>query len=398
MPAKPSGQIVSLSLVAFFLNIGLSAIIPALPLYARNLGASDTMIGGLIAGFAAARLVVDVPTGLFTKMVDAKRLMQIGLSLVASSTFVAGLAGSYPILLAMRLLEGVGVGMATVASIVLLAAALPIYKRGFAIGLFNTMILAASILGPIIGGVVSSSLGPNFAFLLYSFTSLSALVFAEFAVKSAEVLDLRFDGKMPRFMLKDRSFLAVNVVTFSFAFMYAGLFLTTIPLYAYDNLEYSVEIVGALYGVIAVANMGSALLSGILTDRLGRKAPILVSHFSAALILAVSPYTYSALYFSSMVVAASFAAGFWGQTSSWASDLFERRKLGAALGLNRMAGDLGFLVGPLTLGYVTEATRTPLVSPIPFILTAFLMATATIQALRAADPLRSYRAFTQDKT
>ena len=51
--------------VVFCVATGLSIITPALSLYARDFGATNFMIGGLIAGFGIARVFVNLTAGMF---------------------------------------------------------------------------------------------------------------------------------------------------------------------------------------------------------------------------------------------------------------------------------------------------------------------------------------------
>ena len=71
--------------VVFCVATGLSIIIPALSLYAREFGATNFMIGGLIAGFGLARVFVNLPAGIFADRYDQKQLMQFGLAIVIIS-------------------------------------------------------------------------------------------------------------------------------------------------------------------------------------------------------------------------------------------------------------------------------------------------------------------------
>ena len=52
-----------LSVVAFFVMMGVSIISPVLPAYALGFGVSLGLVGLLISAFAVARVLLDIPQG-----------------------------------------------------------------------------------------------------------------------------------------------------------------------------------------------------------------------------------------------------------------------------------------------------------------------------------------------
>jgi len=66
------------------------------------------------------------------------------------------------------------------------------------------------------------------------------------------------------------------------------------------------------------------------------------------------------------------------------------------MGLYRMISDLGFVIGPLLLGFLADITATPVVGAthsgligiFPFIVASIILVTAFFVLLKADDPVR----------
>ena len=119
-----------LYIVVFFTATGLSNIVPALPLYAKDLGASNLMVGGLISGFGLARALTNIPSGILADRINQKNLMQAGLFIIIISSIAAAFVNSYYLLLFCRVVEGIGSSLFMVSASTVLNSIAPANKRG----------------------------------------------------------------------------------------------------------------------------------------------------------------------------------------------------------------------------------------------------------------------------
>jgi MFS family permease len=102
-------SIVAVSIVSLVVMMGSSMVTPSLTLYAKqDLGASEFLVGAVIAGFAMGRLIFDVPAGFLADRLGLSRTMILGLGILFGASLLAGLASSYWVLLSARILEGIG--------------------------------------------------------------------------------------------------------------------------------------------------------------------------------------------------------------------------------------------------------------------------------------------------
>ena len=80
------------------------------------------------------------------------------------------------------------------------------------------------------------------------------------------------------------------------------------------------------------------------------------------------------------------SSGLWGQTQAWTADLSDKKHLGSFLGFNRTMGDLGFVIGPLVLGYLASSYSISTISLLPFYFDSFVLIIIAIAVAFAKDP------------
>ncbi len=103
-------RLLVLFVTAFVDMVGLTMIIPLLPFYATELGASATVVGLLVSAFAVAQLVVAPVWGRFSDRYGRRPAILAGLLLTGSAYVIFAFAGSVLVLLLSRLVQGAGGG------------------------------------------------------------------------------------------------------------------------------------------------------------------------------------------------------------------------------------------------------------------------------------------------
>jgi MFS family permease len=187
------------------------------------------------------------------------------------------------------------------------------------------------------------------------------------------------------------------IATFGFAFLRAGMYTTGMPLFAYGSLELSVFDVGIILTMASLANLASSFFSGRLTQAYGMQKPLFVAILSSAALVAIIPLSTSMVHLLAIVTLIGITSGFFGQSIAWAAEQIEEkvRKRGEAstglgvqshvtrgIGLNRMIGDLGLILGPLFVGYFISAfTSEPLLWFISFGATSAVLAAVSFLIL-----------------
>ena len=158
-------RLLALLLGVLVSTVNESALTPALPFLARDLGVGAAAAQGVVtAGLLGAALAY-LPFTLLAGRVGAGRVYRAGLLFHALLAFLLFRASSLPAFYLLRFLQGVAA--AGVVGLVpgLAAAAYP-KRRGYALGLVASTVAAGTLLGPALGGLLTGSLGWPYVFLL----------------------------------------------------------------------------------------------------------------------------------------------------------------------------------------------------------------------------------------
>ena len=158
---------VAVSCIALFTDMLIYGIlIPLLPLMPAVERAGSSATGLLFAAYAAMMIAV---TPLAGRLVDRKGprgpLLAALLGLAAACLLFA-LDGPYWLLLVSRLLQGAAAGLGWVASLALIAAAIPLERRGTYLGLAMSMVSVGTLAGPPLAGWLACDHGHAAPFVL----------------------------------------------------------------------------------------------------------------------------------------------------------------------------------------------------------------------------------------
>lgn len=148
-------QLAILVLGMFFLTLGFSVIMPILPYYSRNLGATALDLGLLMASYSVMQFLVTPFWGELSDRVGRKPVFMIGLFGYGASFIVYGVASQLWMLFAARMLSGLLSGGLYPASLAYIADITEHKDRGRIMGLLGASSGLGMIFGPSVAGVLS---------------------------------------------------------------------------------------------------------------------------------------------------------------------------------------------------------------------------------------------------
>lgn len=380
-----------LSIVVFLVLLGISIITPSLPLYGESLGASDFLVGLIVGAYAGARVVMDIPAGFLGDRRGHKPTMTLGLLLIGFSSLGAGLAFNVWVLMAVRVIEGVGSALYTTSSVAVLAIGSPADRRGRYMSTYTGALLLGAVVGPAVGGW-AAGFDLRWPFYLYAICAFVGLVLQYLFLPKGGLGTLRrtYGPAAPRrwLQLMTPSFLLVNLGVMG-AFFARGAFFTIFPLFALAKFGWDTVLVGLLFTVSAFASLVAIFPSGRWADRRGRKLPFTLGLVASGLLINLFYLAADLPQQTMAMVIFGFGAGLTGPMAAWAADLAPREQLGAAMGVFRMLGDIGWLLGPVVAGGLAEvAGRT---SPWPFLIPGLVALAVAAPLLAAEDPVGAQR-------
>jgi EmrB/QacA subfamily drug resistance transporter len=136
-----------------FMNLlDVTIVNVALPTFAHDFGASTTTIQWVVTGYLLSLAVFIPVSGWAGDRFGTKRIFMIALLLFVLGSLLCGFARSIEVLIAFRVLQGVGGGLLTPVGIAMLMRAFPPAERAQAAALIAIPTVVAPASGPVLGG------------------------------------------------------------------------------------------------------------------------------------------------------------------------------------------------------------------------------------------------------
>ena len=356
-----TNDILSIYVPAFFIFLGMGIVSPILAIYARSFQVSFALVSLAISMYAVGRLIADVPVGLLSDRVGRRPMMIAGTIILAVMSFLNATATDFWMFLFFRLMQGIGSSMWINARQTLLADILKPEERGRVLGYFQTFQLIGSAAGPTVGGFAAAFWDLRAPFYFYAFLGVISLVLTVIlvhdpvSVKERGGDSLHFSLQIVKRIISIRSFMMACLATFSMTFLTAGVRDMIIPLYA-DNVIGLGEVeIGTVISYTTILNLIMAIPVGYMIDYYGRKSVILKSLYITAAASFLFSFTYD--YWSMSLVAVLLGVGTSGSQQAplaMATDVTINEPRGLSIGVYRLFADIGFVIGPIILGFVAD--------------------------------------------
>ncbi|MGE4429018.1 MAG: MDR family MFS transporter [Solirubrobacteraceae bacterium] len=164
-------------LLAMFVAILSSTVVSAaLPRIIGDLGGGQSSYTWVVTATLLAMTVSTPIWGKLADLFDRKTLLQTGLVIFLTGSILAGFAHSSGWLITCRAVQGVGVGALTALVQVILADLVSARERGRYMGYLGAVFGVGTVVGPVIGGLLTDGLGWRWCFFVGVPFGLAALV------------------------------------------------------------------------------------------------------------------------------------------------------------------------------------------------------------------------------
>ncbi|WP_054949450.1 MFS transporter [Numidum massiliense] len=160
--------------LAFF---DLHALNPILPSFLVSLGSSAAMLGFILSGYSAASMGGNIVAGPLIDRFGSKPFIVISLLLAGLLLFLQGLVADLAVVFSLRLTTGFAIAFLTPACFALLGKqGEGIEEQGRIMAKNGMMLTLASLISPLVGGVLADKFGFNVTFWILG----TVLVFGAF--------------------------------------------------------------------------------------------------------------------------------------------------------------------------------------------------------------------------
>jgi MFS family permease len=346
-------------------QLGFGAIMPVLALYARSFGVLQSAIGIAIAIYGLARFLIAVPTGQLADRFGRRATLALGGLVTAVGNLLCAYAPSYTAFVAARFVAGAGAALVLIAGQIVLADITTPARRGRTMAIYQGVFMFAVGVGPLPGGLLAERFGLRAPFLVYAVAG--ALAAGVAWLRIPETKDLRHGESveasvaLPPFSAQVRlltghvGFMLVSLISFMNAVARTGALFNVIPVLGRDRLALTTDRIGLGLALASVVGLVLAYPSGIFVDRFGRKVVIVPATVVSGISLVLFMIAPSYAWFLAGCVVWSVAVGISGAApAAYAADVAPSGMNAAAMSAYRMFADLGYVIGPVVLGALTD--------------------------------------------
>jgi MFS family permease len=159
--------------------IALAALFPvqiAFPVIAEAFGVSISNVSWAATAFLLSLTILAMLAGRIGDLYGHKRVFVIGLAVTTAAGLLCGLAPSWPALIALRFVQGIGAALVSGNAMAIAANAVPASQRGKAIGLLTTATSGGIVLTSLLVGRLISVAGWPAVFLVVVPFGVTALI------------------------------------------------------------------------------------------------------------------------------------------------------------------------------------------------------------------------------
>jgi len=335
---------------------------PVLPHFAEYLQTPEGFWTGVVAvASTIPGILISLPAGTLSDILGRRKLLLVSSFVFASAPFIYLLITDWWQLILVRFYHGFSTGMFVPVAQALIAENFPA-KRGERISIFSSATIIGRTLAPLLGGYILLITNYNFRtlYLAVGIASVTAFITAITFLKEKKTATERKDSKGATFrsiihgwksVVKTPRIFTVSLVEASQYYVYGSIDFFLIKYLA------KIAVDALLQGLIMASLLMAVVLSkpffGRLSDKIGRRTPIILGSIISAVALLWIPFS---TYFPVLLLLAMvYGLGFSVVTSSTPaliSELVSVDMVGSAIGLLSTVMDIGQTLGPLVCSFI----------------------------------------------
>ncbi|WP_019420544.1 MFS transporter [Paenibacillus sp. OSY-SE] len=379
---KSSGSLFILMLNMFIVMVGMGLIIPIMPKFITEFGASGQAMGYLVSAFGLTQFVFSPFAGEWSDKYGRKKMIVFGIAMFTISQFIFAAATDMWMLYASRFLGGMGAAFMTPAMMAYVADITTEDNRGKGLGWLMASMSLGVVVGPGIGGFLAES-GIRIPFYAAAMIAAISTVISLLFLPETVSIEARMKSKLSQTkrenILKQfaRSFkapyfmLLVLIFTMTFGLMgFESVFgLYVDKKYGFTPKDISLMItVGALLGVVI-----QAVLIDKLLRRFGEKKLLNVMFVVAGVSMIIMVFVQG--YFLIFAVSGLFfiATSIIRPAINTLLSKMAGNEQGFVAGMNNAYMSLGNIIGPAIAGTLFDVNIN-----IPYVVGAVILVMSSL--------------------
>ncbi|MFC7493125.1 MULTISPECIES: DHA2 family efflux MFS transporter permease subunit [unclassified Nocardioides] len=190
---EPWPALFALCIGFFMILVDTTIVSVATPAVIEDLNAEVNDVVWVTSAYLLAYAVPVLITGRLGDRYGPKNLYLVGLTVFTLASLWCGLTSSIEMLIAARVLQGIGASMITPQTMAIITRIFPPDRRGAAMALWGATAGVATLVGPILGGLLVDGLGWEWIFFINVPVGVVGFVLAVRLVPTLPTHSHRFD-------------------------------------------------------------------------------------------------------------------------------------------------------------------------------------------------------------
>lgn len=325
--------------------------------------------GWLMSIFTVMGIVLAFPAAGIMAKIGIKRTCAIGLVSLIIGSIVGAFASSYTVLLAGRFLEGVSMGLITVAAPAAISMWFPLHRRGLALGIWAPWVPIGNVVMLNIANPIASSFGGSWQSVWWFGTIYAVAMLILWLVfykqPDTPILDLGEEnlaatkkssdgnaaGKSP-FLVPSIWLIAISFCIFNI--LQNGSINTFYTTYLMEAHSFAQPDAASITSIITLLAIPGCWFAGWIADVLKTRKWVIVAGYASIAIAAIWLFSFDASWQMWVAVA---VCGFFAPlavTNIWAasSEIMGPAYAGIGMAITTFMMNIGQFIGGLALGNI----------------------------------------------
>jgi EmrB/QacA subfamily drug resistance transporter len=158
--------LVAVSIGLFMIMLDNTIVNVALPTIQRSLDLKISELEWIVTGYALTFGALMLTGGKLADLLGRRLVFVAGLVIFTLSSLACGLAGGASVLIAARVVQGLGAALMNPATLSIITVTFPPRQRGTAIGVWAGVSALALAIGPLTGGLITEHVNWNWIFFI----------------------------------------------------------------------------------------------------------------------------------------------------------------------------------------------------------------------------------------
>ncbi len=337
---------------------GVGIVVPLLPVYAYELGASGFYIGLVFGAFSLSRTFFLPYFGRLSDKKGRKPLIVAGLLAYALISIAFVFSKNVETLIIIRFIQGISSAMLMPVIQAYVGDITSEGREGISMGMFNMSMFFGLSVGPLAGGMINEYFSLNTSFVcmgFLAFLSFSLCLFMLPPTKSERAISRKKEIVSWKKLLKDRDLSGL----FFFRFAYAacvGVVWGFLPVLADSEFHLSSSYIGILVmlGVFICGIMQTPM--GYMADRFNKRIMILIGGFIIAFAILLFNWAnnFEDLFIANVLIGIGGGIAMPALMALVVVKGNTTKAMGAVMGIIIMAHSSGMLTGSLMAGLIMD--------------------------------------------